>query len=234
MRNAIARLENHYVLCGVGVTGRYIVEELVKTGRSFVIIDKDPERIKLLNEKNILNIEGDASHEAILNAARIQQARGLLTALHTDAENLLVVVTARGINPGLKIVAKAIDEESERKLRQVGADGVVMPSFIGGLRMASEMIRPSVVNFLDTMLRDNNATIRVEEVAIPSQSSLAGKTLADAGILDIEGVTVVAVSDGKGSYVFNPPRDRVIAGDDVVIVMGIVDRILKLKTRAAA
>jgi voltage-gated potassium channel len=234
MRNAIARLNNHYIVCGVSSTGKYIIDELVKTGQSFVVVDKDHERIKMLTEANILNITGDATHDAVLEAANVAKAGGLFSAIDTDGDNLLVVVSARGLNPDLKIIAMAMDEESERKLRQVGADRVVMPSFIGGLRMASEMIRPSVVSFLDTMLRSRDITIRVEEIVIPHLSPLSGKTLADAGILDIEGVTVVAVSDGKGTYIFNPPRKRVIEPDDVIIVMGAVERILGVKALAAA
>lgn len=234
MKNTIARLNGHYIVCGMSATGSYIVEELLKTGRSFVVIDKDSERIRSLNETNILYVEGDATHEAVLEAANIRRAGGLLTALHYDADNLFVVVTARGIRPDLKIVAKAINEESERKLRQVGADSVVMPNFIGGLRMASEMIRPSVVNFLDTMLRSQDAAVRIEEIHIPDHSPLTGKTLADTGILEIEGVTVVALTDGKGSHSFNPPRNRVLRADDVVIVMGIVEKILLVKEKAVA
>lgn len=232
MRNAIARLNNHYIVCGVSTTGKYIIEELVKTGQSFVAIDKDPERIKMLTEANILNIAGDSTHYAVLTAANVEKAGGLFSALDMDGDNLLVVVSARGLNPGLRIIAKAVDEESERKLMQVGADRVVMPSFIGGLRMASEMIRPRVVSFLDTMLRSKDIAIRVEEIVIPHLSPLAGKTLVDAGILDIEGVTVVAVCDGKGACIFNPPRERVIEPDDVIIVMGVVEKILGVKAQA--
>ena len=233
MRNAIARMNNHYIVCGVSATGKYIIDELVKTGQCFVVIDKDPERLMMLNERNIPNIAGNATHDAVLESANVKKAGGLFSVLSVDGDNLLVVVTARGLNPGLKIIAKAVDEESERKLKQVGADRVVMPSFIGGLRMASEMIRPSVVSFLDTMLRSKDNVIRVEEIAIPPLSPLAGKTLAGAGILDIEGVTVVAVSDVRGGCVFNPPRDRLIEPDDVVIVMGVVEKILDMKSRAA-
>jgi voltage-gated potassium channel len=234
MKKTISELANHYIVCGMSATGNYIIDELVKTGRSFVVVDKDPDKIRLLQEAGILNIEGDATHEAILEEANIRKAAGLLTALHFDADNLVVVVTARGICAQLKIVAKAINEESERKLRQVGADRVVMPNFIGGLRMASEMIRPSVVSFLDVMLRSKDTTVRVEEIVISRESSLVGKTLGDAGILDIEGVTVVALSEKDGSHRFNPPRDRVLQDEDVVIVMGIVDRILVLKERSMA
>jgi voltage-gated potassium channel len=154
-----------------------------------------------------------------------------MSALHADSDNLFVVVSARGLNQKLKIVAKAIDEESERKLRQVGADYVVMPNFIGGMRMASQMIRPSVVSFLDVMLRSKDTTIRVEEIHVLSDSPLLNKSLADSGLLDVEGVAVVALSNEAGSYEFNPPRSRVLGGKDILIVMGVVDRILVLQQK---
>ncbi len=226
MKNEISRLKNHFVVCGISATGHYIIDELLKTGRKFVVVDKDPARIKQMADANILNVEGDASHDAVLEAANIRNAAGLFVALHIDADNLLVVVTAKGLNPTLKIIAKAIDEESSRKLRQVGADRVVMSNYIGGLRMTSEMIRPNVVSFLDTMLRDKSGAIRVEEIAIQKDSPLVGKKLCDTGILAIEGVSVVAlVTCDRGSYIFNPPKDRVLAVDDVLIVMGFVDKI---------
>jgi len=230
MRSEISRLKDHFIVCGVSATGHYIIEELAKTGRKFVVVDKDPLRIKQMVDANILNVEGDASQEAILEAANIRNAAGLFAALHIDADNLLVAVTAKGLNPDLKIIAKAIDEESSRKLKQVGADRVVMSNYIGGLRMTSEMIRPNVVSFLDTMLRDKSATIRVEEIIIPQHSPLVGNSLCSTGILDMEGVSVVAlVTDDAGSYIFNPPKERVLAVNDVVIVMGIVDKILEFK-----
>ncbi len=234
MLKKISGLQGHFIVCGMSATGRYVIDELKKTGRSFVVIERDPEKVRGLNGEGILAIEGDATNDAVLQAANVDRAGGLLTTLHADSDNLFVVVTARGLNPSLKIVAKAINEESERKLRQVGADSVVMPNFIGGLRMASEMIRPSVVSFLDVMLRSQDATVRVEEISIPAGSRLAGKSLIDSAIMDTEGVTVVAISDGKKSYRFNPPRSRLLVEGDVVIVMGIVENILKLKARAEA
>jgi voltage-gated potassium channel len=232
MRTEIAKLKNHYVVCGVSATGYYIIEELSKTGRKLVVVDKDPARIKQMTDANILNIEGDASQEAILEAANIRNAAGLFSSLHIDADNLLVVVTARGLNPALKIISKAIDEESARKLRQVGADRVVMSNYIGGLRMTSEMIRPNIVSFLDTMLRDKTAAIRVEEIVVQNQSSFVGKKLYDTGILNIEGVSVVALVVDSGAYIFNPSKEQVLAVNDVVIVMGIVDKILEFKEAA--
>ena len=234
MIKKISSLDGHFIVCGMSATGRYVIDELKKTGRAFVVIDRAPEKIRGLREEGILTIEGDATNDAVLQAANVARAGGLLTTLHADSDNLFVVVTARGLNPSLKIVAKAINEESERKLRQVGANSVVMPNFIGGLRMASEMIRPSVVSFLDVMLRSQDATVRVEEISIPTRSQLVGKSLADSAIMDAEGVTVVAICDGKKSYSFNPPRGRLLAEGDVVIVMGVVENILKLKARAEA
>jgi voltage-gated potassium channel len=232
MNKDIARLKNHYIVCGASSTGNYIIEELSKTGREFVVVEKSPERITQICEANILSILGDASHEAVLESANIRNAAGLFASLHLDADNLLVVVTARGLNPKLKIIAKAIDEESERKLRHVGADRVVMTNFIGGLRMTSEMIRPTVVSFLDTMLRDKTAVIRVDEIHINSRSPLVGKNLEDTGIMDVEGVSVVALANDRGAYIFNPPKDRVLAEDDVIIVMGIVEKISSLRELA--
>ncbi|MDD5284298.1 MAG: potassium channel protein [Desulfuromonadaceae bacterium] len=229
MNKDIARLKNHYIVCGAGSTGNYIIEELSKTGREFVVVDRNPERMKQMCEANILNIQGDASHEAVLEAANIRNATGLFSSLHLDADNLLVVVTARGMNPKLKIIAKSTDEESERKLRQVGADRVVMTNFIGGLRMTSEMIRPKVVTFLDTMLRDKTNIIRVEEIAVSSRSPLVGKKLADTGVMDVEGVSVVALANNSGSYIFNPQKELVLTENDVIIVMGIVEKISELR-----
>lgn len=234
MMKKIGGLEGHFIVCGMSATGRYVIEELKKTGRSFVVIERDPERVRALCDAGILAIEGDATNDAVLQTARITSAGGLLTTLHTDADNLFVVVTARGLNPSLRIIAKAICEESERKLRQVGADSVIMPNFIGGLRMASEMIRPSVVTFLDVMLRSQDATVRVEEINIPEGSHLVGQTLAQSALLDVEGVTVVAIAGGSGSYRFNPPRELVLKHGDVVIVMGIVENILRLQQSAMA
>ena len=234
MKKRIAGLVNHYIVCGAGSTGKHLVDELVKTRQDFVVVDSDPETVRSLVERGLLCLQGDATHEHALNAANIRTARGLVTSLHTDADNLLAVVTARGLRPDLKIISKAVDDESERKLRQVGADGVVMPNFIGGLRMASELIRPSVVSFLDIMLRSRDVTTRVEEISLSAASPFAGKSLADTGILDQEGMTVVALRSKKGEYLFNPRRERKLAAEDVLIVMGNVDCIVPLKRQAEA
>jgi voltage-gated potassium channel len=159
---------------GADRTGRYAIEELVKTRKDFVVIEKDQHRTRELMDQGILCVEGNATRDQVLLQAGIEQARGLISSLDTDAENLLVVITAKRLAPSVRVISKAIEDESEQKMRMVGADGVVMPNFIGGLRMASEMVRPSVVSLLDVMLREKDKAIRIEDVSChqdrPSQA----------------------------------------------------------------
>ncbi|MBA4373089.1 MAG: potassium channel protein [Thermodesulfovibrio sp.] len=232
MEKKIAGLHAHYIICGVSQTGRYVIDELLKTKKNFVVIEKDPGKIKQLITENILCIEGDATHDAVLMKAGIQKAKGAITALHSDAENLFVVITAKSLNPALRVISKAVEEESEQKIRMVGADGVVMPNYIGGLRMASELIRPSVVGFLDIMLRSTDHTIRVEEIEIAAESRFAGRTLQQTGIPETEGVTVVALKDRtKDTYVFNPSLQTVLSSGHVLIVIGNIDLIRGIDSR---
>ncbi|MDA8082032.1 MAG: NAD-binding protein [Nitrospiraceae bacterium] len=229
MEKKIAALQAHYIVCGVDQTGRYVIEELVKTRKDFVVIERDPEKAVRLMRENILCIEGDASHDAILLRAGIERARGLVTALHSDAENLFVVITAKRLNPVLRVISKAVEEESEQKIRMVGADSVVMPSYIGGLRMASEMIRPSVVTFLDMMLRSKDKTIRIEEIRIEPGSTYEGLTLQETGVAAQEGISVVALIDPQdGSYLFNPPHSTRLSAGHVLIVIAGVDLLRKI------
>lgn len=158
---------------------------------------------------------------------------GLTSSLDTDAENLLVVITAKRLAPSVRVISKAIEDESEQKMTMVGADGVVMPDFTGGLRMASEMVRPSVVSFLDVMLREKDKAVRIEDVELPPGSPLSGKTLEESGIADIEGAALVAFKDkAKGSYTFNPSRTSVLNEGAILVLMGHVDVVEELRRRA--
>jgi len=233
MTKTITGLSGHYIVCGDSQTGRYVIEELLKTQKKFVVVEKDHAKVDTLRSRDILCLEGDATTDAVLRAAGVDRAEGLLTALHSDAENLFVVLTAKGLNPALKVVSKALDEESRQKLMKVGANGVVMPDHIGALRMVSEMIRPGVVTFLDLMLRSRDKTIRVEEIALPNGSPLAGQTLAASGILAQADVTVVALGLPDGGYQFNPPHTTVLEAGRIVIVMGNIEGINQIKQRAA-
>lgn len=234
MNRRIRALKGHYIVCGADQTGLYVIEELVKTKKDFVVIEKGAVRIKELMGRDILCIEGDASHYAVLEQAGIRSAKGFITSLSTDAENLFVVLTAKRLNPSLRVISKAIEEESEQKIRMVGADGVVTPNYIGGLRMVSEMIRPEVVNFLDIMLRSKDQTIRIDEIDLSKGSPLTGKSIKDTGILDTEGVSVVALRDRTAdSYLFNPSGNTRLHENNIIIIMGNVDIINKIKENAA-
>lgn len=231
MEKQIQNLEGHYIVCGSGDVGKYIIEEFVKTKRKFVVVENDEEQIKKLKEdENIFYIAGNAAEDETLIKAGIRSASGLISALFSDKDNLFVVLTARNINPGLRIVSRAIDEGSVPKLYKAGADKVVSTEAIGGLRMASEMVRPTVVSFLDTMLRERETTLRIEEAEIPIGSPLAGKNLREADLPEKTGLIVVALKEGgTEKYSYNPPPETKLRERDILIVLGEVKGVEKLR-----
>lgn len=230
MEKKIQNLRGHYIICGAGEVGKYVIDELMKINKQFVVIETNEEQIKKLQEnKDILLIEGNPAEDGVLIRAGIQNATGLISALSSDKDNLFVVLTARNINPNIRIVSRAIDEASVPKLSKAGADKVVSTEAIGGLRMASEMLRPAVVTFLDMMLRDEKATLRVEEVEILSRSNLIGKTLEEVDILQKTGLTVLAVKDAlSGKYLYNPSPVTKLKEKDILIVLGDIEQVGKL------
>jgi voltage-gated potassium channel len=231
MEKKIAHLKGHYIVCGIGRLGKHIINELHKTKRPFVGIDINEEICKTFTDKDMPCLRGDATTSAVLKAANAENARGLFCALRNDADNLLLIFTAKGINPGLRVVAKAEEGESEEKMRKAGADRVVLPEFIGGLRMASEMIRPEAVTFLDQMLKSREEVYRVEDVSISSESMFIGKTLKASGLLEKEGVTVGAVRKGD-KYLFNPPDTVTLDAGDALILIGETKEIREINKLA--
>lgn len=230
MERGIGRLHDHIILCGAGKTGKHIIEELVKTETPFVIIERDLAHIAALERHGeILYIQGDSTETETLVKARIELARGLITTLPSDKDNLFVILTARELNPRLRIVSRVIDEESRHKLTKAGADAIVSTNLIGGLRMASEMIRPQVVSFLDAMLRETDQVIRVEEVAVPPDSPLVGQTIESTRIYERVGLLVIAIKSGtSGRYVFNPPPDFALQPADILFTCGNRDQVQAL------
>lgn len=233
MNKHIKNLSGHYLVCGDSTIGRHITEELKRTRRPFVVVEQDAGKVAALIAMDVLAIAGDATSDATLIEAGVERAAGLVTSLHTDADNLFVVLTARRLNPRLRIIAKAIDEATRDKLQQVGADGVVMPEAIGGMRMASELLRPDVVSFLDVMLRNKDETIRVDEIRIKETSKAIGASLAESGLVSTEGATLVAISRGSEPYRFNPAPDTRLETGDVLIMLGNTLVIQSLEQRLA-
>ena len=192
MEKKIQSLREHVILVGWGETARHVAEELAKTGTPFVAIERDAtHESRLERPGTVLYIIGDAADTAVLQQARVETARGLITATSSDKDNLFVVLTARELNPKLRIVSRFVAEESRTKLIRAGADVVVSSDKIGGLRMASEMLRPHVVSFLDAMLRETAASaVRVEEVQVPANSPWVGRPLGETRIQEKVGVVV--------------------------------------------
>ncbi|MBC8554096.1 MAG: NAD-binding protein [Candidatus Brocadiales bacterium] len=222
MLKEISNLKNHFIVCGIGDIGSTIVKELKLTKRDFVVVDTDSEKIEKLNAiENILYINDDATHDDTLEKAGIHKAQGLITVLPDDKDNLFVTLTAKQLNPNLRIVSKGIDEHTIKKLKMAGADSVVLSNAIGGLRMVSELIRPAVVGFLDKMLRaQKGKSYRFEDVKIPANSKFIGQTIAKANLLHNTRVLLVAMREKGGDFVYNPESSSIIKDESVIVVMG--------------
>jgi voltage-gated potassium channel len=234
MRKAIARMKDHIIVCGTGSTGLTVVRELIATKRPFVVIERDAERLARVvaefGKDEVVHVQGDATEDDVLTKAGIAQATGLVTALPTDKDNLFVTVSARQLNPNLRIVARAIEAGTAPKLLKAGAHRVVSPNAIGGMRMVSELIRPTVVEFLDKMLRDRERNLRIEEVPVPPNSPLVGQPLRSAPIRRITQLLVIAAWEPEPDrYTYNPGPDYVLTADVVLIVLGEVDDVIKLR-----
>ena len=226
MQNRIRELKDHFIVCGAGETANHIIQELLKTGNPFVVIDHDPERLARLEHfGNLCWVEGEAADEEVLQSAGIARARALATVLGDDKDNMMVTVTARQMNPTLRIVARCVDGRMGERMVRAGASVAVSPNMIGGLRMVSEMIRPHVVSFLDLMLKEKSKTLRVDEIAIPPESSWVGKTIGDTEIHRKYGLLALAIRKPNGDNLYNPQGDMTLLAGDVLIVMGDVSKV---------
>jgi voltage-gated potassium channel len=217
----IAKMKDHYILCGVGQTGMHVMHELMHTGQNFVIIDSQADTIEQLTEQfpQLMIIEGDATSEHVLELANIEYAKGVIATLPSDKDNLFLVLTARMMNRKLKIAAKAIELSMVGKLKRAGAYYVVTPNFIGGMRMASEILRPNVVSFLDKMLRGQDKSIRISEITIPENSKFIGKPLAEIHTLEKYGVNILALNhkEHPNDFIYNPQLDTILQAEDTLV-----------------
>jgi voltage-gated potassium channel len=229
---AIHDLKDHIIVCGAGTTGIHVIEELFATQTPFLVIENDADRIAHIEAHlgmELLTVIGDATEDDVLKDAGIERARGIVTALSSDKDNLFVTISARQFNASLRIVSRARELSSKQKMRRAGADSVVSPNLIGGMRMVSEMIRPEVTQFLDLMLRDKDKTLRIEEVHVPEGSLAAGKRLADTDIRKITELLVVTVKAPDGDYKYNPGPGFVLQGGSTLIVLGDMKDVIKLR-----
>lgn len=233
MEKRIRALEQHFIVCGLGNTGRVVLEELLKTQRPLVIVEKDAEKAAELEAKGLLVIHGDASHDDVLEKAGIAKARGIFCVLGHDQENLLLTLAARGLNATVRIVTELHDGRFRDRLTRCGADAVVDSPHIGGLRLASEMVRPITVGFLDSMIRDRSYTYRFEEVLLADASKLAGRAVSELVAAGGRLPAVVAVKESaSGRYAINPDPGQKLAAGDVLVVLGSTEEIARLKASA--
>ena len=223
LEKKIKGLHGHYIVCGYGRMGRIISRELRTEGIQFVVIDKVPQNLD--EDAGIVFLRGDATQDPVLKEAGIERARGLISVLPTDAENLFVVLSARGLNPNLLIVSRAVEEGSEKKLLRAGATKVVSPYHIGGLRMAHTVLKPTVVDFIEFATQSGNIGLQMQEINIQEGSRLIGQTLQECGIGEGLGVIVVAIKQATGDTRFNPTFQSSVKPGDTLIVLGEVSKL---------
>lgn len=218
MEKKIKKLKGHYIVCGVEGVGFYVLNELFDTKRPYVAVDVDREKIQKALEDfhDQLFIVGDATDSDTLLEAGIKEARGVFAASGDDNQNLVISLTAKQLNPDVRVVARCRDLRNIEKMKKAGADAVVSPTFIGGLRMASEMVRSTVVSFLDTMLRDREKNLRIEELTVPD--AFVGKPLAELCMKEHRNTLLLAVRTEE-DWTYNPQLDYILKPNDALIFM---------------
>ena len=231
LQSRIQKLSGHYIICGYGRMGKIICQELLTEGSKFVVVEKvaSPE-LAAITEFPVM--VGDATIDDTLKSAGIDRAAGLISVLPTDAENLFVVLSARGLNPGLFIVARAVLEDSEKKLMRAGASRVVSPYHIGGLRIAHTIIKPAVVDFIEFTTNSGNIDLQMEEIKVSAGSQLISRTISESGIGRDLGVIVVSIKNGDGRMQLSPNNSTVIAEGDTLIVLGEKSKVTTLEKMA--
>jgi voltage-gated potassium channel len=221
MEKHIAKMKDHYIVCGIGMVGLYITHELFLTKRPVVAIDVDENKLDLFKANN-LNVDlvvGDATENEILWKAMIEHAKGLFATTDSDNDNIVISLTARQLNPSLRIISRCNDTKNVDKVKRAGADAVVALNYIGGLRMASEMIRPHVTSFLDMMLRDKDSPMRVEEIHIPPHSPYIGKPVKDIDFKGIGNMLLISARKTNGEWIYNPYPDTIVEkGMSMIII----------------
>lgn len=237
MQHQIDGMKDHIVICGLGATGRHVVDELIVARQPFLLVDRSKERIEEVQEhakRPIPHVIGDVvTEDKVLEEAGIGRARALVASLHDDRDNIYLVLSARALNDKLRILSKADDHGAAAKLRRAGANDVVLPALIGGMRIASTLVRPTVVQFLDEMLRDRERNYRIEEVFVRGGCGLDGLTVREIAGMGLADVLVLAVRDAQGRTVYQPSAATIVPADCWLIVLARMDEVVKLRGAVA-
>lgn len=228
MNKKVGELKNHYIVCGFGRMGKYICEELKQSKVPFVVIEQEEAKIETLKELDYLFIQGNATIDETLVKAGIERAKGLVAVLTNDAENVFASLSAKVLNPKVFVVARAVQEETESKLKKAGANRVVKPYEIGGTRMANLLLRPGVVEFIDVVALGKGFDLTLEEIAVNSKSTLIGKTLAESPVRKDLNIIIVAIFRKDGKFIYNPQSSATIQDGDRLIAIGEASKLPRL------
>lgn len=224
----ISQLKDHVILCGAGRVGLRVVDELAKRDVDFVVIERDEHVAEQLLKQGKLVLIGDATDEKVLEGAQVSTARTLITAASSDAENVYITLTARGLNPNIYIVARANDQAAERQLKRAGVNKVVSPVLIGSHRMAQAALSPAVADFLESTMATEELDLNFEQVHIAENSRLDGVKLKESGIRSEHEVMIVAITPREGKMIFNPNGDQLLQAGDLLIAIGRRSGLAKL------
>ena len=220
LEKQVATLQNHYIICGYGRIGQIIVKELTATKNPLVVIEQNPASIEVLEAEGILYLNMDATSDEALTAAGLDRARGLVTAVSSDADNVFIALSAKGMRPDIFILARASDVKNESKLLRAGATRVVCPYQMGGRRMAEILHKPTVVDFLDQTMMHTELGLQMEEAIVAKDSPITGKTLVTSNLRQEFGVIIVAIKRITGEMVFNPGPGETFNAGDVIVAIG--------------
>jgi voltage-gated potassium channel len=230
MQKKISQLDNHYIICGYGRMGTKIAQELKKRKKTFVILEKEIDDPEHLEDYQYIN--GDATEDENLIRAGIHKAQGLVSVLSSDIANTFTTLSARGLNPSLKIIARAEEESSKEKLLKAGANRVVLPYEIGGYRITQALLRPTVVDFVDEVFSRSDLGLEIEEVKISKDSKLNNISIAESGIRSDFNTIIVGIYRESGKLIYNPGSETMIRENDDLIVIGERDKLDKLQDKA--
>ena len=220
LEKAIGKMNNHYIICGGGRIGFLICRELMAGKMPCVVIDNNPEVIQKAQDEGFIYCKGDATQDKVLIEAGIKRAKGIVCVLPSDAENLYVILTAKDLNQQIYIMARSEEEESEHRLLRAGADRVMSPYTLGGVRMAMAILRPAMLDFIEITTRGQSLELRMEEIPVCKSSPFISQSLEDSGIRKRYGLIIVAVKKDSGKMIFNPMANYIIAEGDRLIAMG--------------
>jgi len=226
LKKQLDQLEDHYVICGYGQMGQIIVEELIDHKIPLVVIDSDDSLIIRFREKGILHLMADATEEENLIAAGIQKAKGLVAVVNKDTDNVFIVLTARDINKDMLIFARAGSPSTHKRLLKAGANRVVSPFATGAHRIAQNILRPTVTDFLELALSTEGLELSLEEIVIPHDADLVGKELMHSGIRGQYNLIVVAIKRRAGAMIYNPSPQEIIEAGDILIAIGPQENLL--------